>query len=420
MENLKVSNRKRALNASLLLAAIVVVVSRRLDAVLDPQFWAEDGAVWYANAYNDGAVRSIFFLEGGYLQLSSRIPACLAQLMPLSWGPLFFNSLAIIIQVLPILLLASSRFHDIMPSLKTRMLFGFIYLALPNSEEIHANITSAQWHLALVAIMIVLCRPSDTPWWRVFDIVTVFLSALSGPFCLSLVPVALVKWWIDRNNWRFVLFCIICACALIQGGCIYFSWHTRLMGPPLGASVELFAKLLGGQVFLSALIGEKGHAWLISSHVFGYAGIVAFSTVAGSLILIYTLFKAPLDHRLFTIFCGLVFGTALLSPLASRTLPQWEALIPPGNGQRYWFFPMLTFITALAWMAKKAKPKVLRGISMLTFSLMVVGIPLDWYHHPFVDFNFKEYVERFEASPKGTRIIIPINPVGFRMLLVKH
>jgi hypothetical protein len=37
-------------------AALIIIFLRRPDAILNPQFWAEDGAVFYAHTYHKGIV----------------------------------------------------------------------------------------------------------------------------------------------------------------------------------------------------------------------------------------------------------------------------------------------------------------------------------------------------------------------------
>jgi hypothetical protein len=36
------------------------------------------------------------------------------------------------------------------------------------------------------------------------------------------------------------------------------------------------------------------------------------------------------------------------------------------------------------------------------------------------DLHFADYVRSFEAAPPGTVVVIPINPEGWKMRLVKH
>ena len=58
--------------------AVALIILRRPDAILNPQFWAEDGVLWYANAYNLGIVRSLLMTDAGYYQTLCRITGAIA------------------------------------------------------------------------------------------------------------------------------------------------------------------------------------------------------------------------------------------------------------------------------------------------------------------------------------------------------
>jgi hypothetical protein len=113
------------------LAAIAVLVTRRPDAILHPQFWAEDGTVFYAQAYNHPSIGQIFAPSAGYLQLLPRFVALAAQLFPLSWGPAIFAFVGIAVQGAPAALLVSRRLENVIPDRRLRIAAGLLYLALP-------------------------------------------------------------------------------------------------------------------------------------------------------------------------------------------------------------------------------------------------------------------------------------------------
>ena len=52
----------------ILLAALLAIFSRQPGTLLRPQFFAEDGWVWYQQAYNLGWFRPLFITQAGYLQ----------------------------------------------------------------------------------------------------------------------------------------------------------------------------------------------------------------------------------------------------------------------------------------------------------------------------------------------------------------
>src|SRR5436190_20207916 len=108
-----------------------IVVSRRPDVLFNAQFWAEDGKMWYADAYNLGVILPFLHPAAGYFDTLPRLAALAGLLLPLGIVPLRFNCIAIVFQVLPAQFLLTSRCKE-WGSINVRALFAFLYLALPN------------------------------------------------------------------------------------------------------------------------------------------------------------------------------------------------------------------------------------------------------------------------------------------------
>src|SRR5208282_3246621 len=119
------------------LLACTILITRRPDAILHAQFWAEDGHVWFADAFNFGGWTALFRTQDGYFQVLPRLAASLALLAPLRLAPLILNLVAIAIEALPVNLLLSLR-SSVWGSLRYRALLAFVYLALPNCWEMDA------------------------------------------------------------------------------------------------------------------------------------------------------------------------------------------------------------------------------------------------------------------------------------------
>src|ERR1700751_1159024 len=134
---------------SIFLVGFGIIFSRRPDAILNAQFWAEDGQRWYADAYQFG-LRCLLIPDelGGYFHSVSRLSALTALIFPFSMAPLVMNLFAIAIQILPASIFLSSRFSNI--ALWKRLAAAFVYFALPNTYEVNANTTTIQWHLGLL------------------------------------------------------------------------------------------------------------------------------------------------------------------------------------------------------------------------------------------------------------------------------
>jgi hypothetical protein len=394
--------------------AFVILGSRQPDRILNAQFWAEDGTIFYANAYNLGCLNSLFLPYAGYLSIAQRLGASFLQIFPLAWAPFISNLIALSIQILPVMLVISARFAELIPKLPIRLLLAFIYLTLPNASEIHANLANSQWYLALLACLVILAKPSPILGWRIFDLSIILLSALSGPFSILLIPISVIYWRLRRNRWTVFLILGLAIGAVAQGITILVNSGTARHVAALEFSPFLLIKILTGQVFLGALIGEKGYG-RFNSLPANYSGLTVLIAVLGLIVLLYSLLKGPLELRMFIIYGALIFLAALVAP----TVP-WSLLWQPGAATRYWFMPILAFVASLIWVACQQRFQWLQIIATLMLVTMSIGIGLDWQHSPLVDFGFKKYVSQFEHSPQGTKMSIPINPAGWSMELIKH
>src|SRR5665811_919818 len=196
--------------------AFFILYSRRTEVLLNPQFWGEDGAAWFANAYNFGVWKSLFLVQDGYFQTLSRIVAIVSLVFPIVLAPLIFNFSALIIQVLPASFFLSSRFDGLLPSFHSRFLIASFYLFLPNTAEIQGNITNVQWFLALLAFMILIASRSDRKSWKIFDLFFLILAGLSGPFSIFLLPIAFLLWFNQKQKQHLQNLSIVFATAMVQ------------------------------------------------------------------------------------------------------------------------------------------------------------------------------------------------------------
>ena len=403
--------------------AVTLIILRRPDALLNPQFWAEDGVLWYADPYNNGILRSLLIPVAGYFQSLCRITGALAQFLPIAAAPLLFNAVAITLQALPVNVFLSSRYKERFPALWARSTLAFVYLALPNSSEVHANLTNAKWHLALLAIVVVLARPAASLGWRVFDLIVIVLCSVSGPFALFLVPVLAFEYRYSLRSWRGLLIGLLAVGAVAQGLSLLIQGEAR-SPVPLGASFEAFVRIVSGQVFLGAMVGVRGYAEFLSLPGARYLGMVVF--VLGFIAVVWGVGKGPRELRLFVVFSSLILASALAAPMATFNpeLQQWEVLSRPGAVGRYWLFPMLAFACVILWTAgQRAKSKsgfVIVRAARFALLAMLLGVVLDWRHPTYADFRFSYWAHRLEEAEIGEMVKIPINPAPWAFTLTKR
>jgi hypothetical protein len=399
------------------LVAFLIIFSRRPDVILHAQFFAEDGKFWYAQAYQFGS-RSLFFSVGGYLHVVARLIAMLALLFPFSLAPLAISICVIGLQALPVNLFLSARFSRI--ALSTRLLGSFIYLGLPNSYGVSGKAATVQWHLAVLACLVLLAEPSSSPKWRLFSASVLVALSIESPLGLLFIPLAAVLWWIRRNRSYAISVALLIPGTVLQVVVMLFS-RTRQIGAN-GSSIGRLLSILGRQVFLPPFVGRDKVLRIVLHHSPGFCFALEFAaTLMGLAVLVYVLRDAPLELKLFIVFSFAVLALSLARPLAGTPdQPQWEWLRFPGTSNRYFYFPIMAFMAALLWMFVQMKSRRVRWIGGLLLLASVTGIRRDWRYPALPDMHFKQYVAEFTAAPAGTKIVIPITPVPWTMELTKN
>jgi hypothetical protein len=403
--------------AFVFLASVVLVVSRRPDVLFHAQFWAEDGKFWYADAYNLGAIAPFLHPAAGYFQTLPRLAALFAQLFPMTMAPLALNLVGIVVQVLPVQFLLSSRCREL-GSFAGRCLFAFLYLGLPNSHEMHVDITNAYWRLALLAMLILFSQPGRTILWNIFDFGVLALCGLTGPLIIFIAPIAGVLYlWEKRTRWRLSLLIV---CGIGAGIEVLSVWiaggSERVVNAIRGASPELFFQILAKQVFLAVLVGRRTVVDYSFDSRWGLI-LAVVVVMVGISIELYALFKAPLPWKALILFSTCTLAGGMAYPMMFS--PQWPGLLQSG-GVRYWFFSLLAFIASMVWMLHERNPAVVRRIAMALLVVTLYGVIQDWGHPRLIDLHFETYAQSFAEMPAGTRFRIPLNPAGWFMVLMKH
>jgi hypothetical protein len=402
--------------------ATAMTIARRPDSIFHAQFWAEDGQVWFGEAYNWGWLPSTFTPHTGYFQTISRLTADISLVFDFTYAPLIFNASALLIQVLPAVFFVTPRFRRVVPDFRVRLLLALLYIAIPNSYELDANITNSMTHLGLLAALIVLADPSPRPGWRMFDVSWVILAGLSGPFVIALAPIAVLRWFTDRvSRWRLVLMGLVLACAATQAGAVLLTGANTRPHPPLGATPHGFMAIIAGNVFAGAVVGLFNYTQMFTQAWWEpHSLALRLAFAAGVLVVIYAAVRGPIELRLYSLFAWLVLFASMLTPVLTLTGDQWPLLAHPGAGNRYYLLPMLSLVASIVWMVFRARPWVLRlPAAAVLLTMVVVAIPADWTYPTYADMEPERYARIFNQTAPGGRVEIPINPPGWRIAVTK-
>lgn len=392
--------------------ALLAIVSRQPSLFTHPQFWAEDGKVWYAQAYNTGWLHSLTQPLGGYLNTLQRLGAGAALLVPFRWAPLVMSMEGLLMQALPVPILLSARCRNWAP-LSVRLLFAVAYIGIPNVREIHVVCTNCHWHLAVAELFLAFAAAPRSLFGRIFDVATFLLGSVCGPFMVLLLPFLAIFWWFRRQRWSLVIIAVLAA-----GSAVQFSLMSHFKEARhhlyLGASVGKLIRMLGGDVFIAAVRGSFAYGFYERFWICLVAAVVGLALIA------YCFRFSRLEVRLFLLYCFALLAASLRSPLTPIVpVPLWDFILGTG-GLRYWFFPSLAFLFAVLWCATLARSRVMRLAGIGLALILCVGIVQGWRIPPLADFHFAQYAAEFEAAPPGTHVFIPLNPSAeWLMELVK-
>jgi len=391
------------------LLAVAALFTRRPDMLLHPQFYAEDGRVWYADAYNLHWLSSLTLQVGGYLNTLPRLVAGLTLLFPFHYAPLIMNLFGIAIGALPVPVVLSARCRT-WGTLPMRMVMAAISIAMPSTQEIHVVLTNAQWHFAVLEMLILFAAPPATWLGRLSDILVLGIGSVSGPFPVLMLPLVLIFLWRRRQPWSLVLAGILAVGAGVQ---VFTYMHAgRQLAGPLGANLQMVPRMIGGDVILCSILGPHNF------YKFPWPLLMA-PLIFGLIVVVSSLLAARLSLRLLIVFTSAFLVAALHNPAVLADPTKWDSVLRIVNS-RYWYYPMLTFLWSATYCGFSAQQRMLRIAGCCVLAALPIGMVDNWRYPPFPDENFSYYARLVEQARPGQRIVIPLFPQGWSMTLVKH
>jgi hypothetical protein len=325
----------------------------------------------------------------------------------------------LLIQTLTATFLVSARMSTVWPSTRGRFLFAFIYVALPNSFETYLNLTNVQWHLALLAFLVLISRPAERPLSRVSDLAVLALSGLSGPFCMFLLPIAIWQFHDDRSATQLQRAIIVAIACIIQGSFLVATIGDSRSAAALGASMGTLARIAVVQILAGGLLGVRVMARITHTAPLNSDEVAIAVALVGLLFCAVALWRGTPVLRKAALFGGAVLVAALWRPQVSLVLPQWSVMTSPGAGQRYYLIPILVWIGVVITLATDRDP-TLRYIGSIFVVMLFGGIVVDWSYSRLPPTNFPEKARAFALAPAGTRMEFASHPPGWRMILIKQ
>ena len=190
-----------------LLAALIV--ARRPDAVTRPQFWAEDGYVFFYQNLTLGFPRALATFYQGFPYLAQRLIAFLGGLVPLAHAPAVYTGSAIALTALGLASFSLPGFRHLVASDGLRILFGVLALCAPFDQEVLGTPTNVSWFIAVWLSLLTLMRLPRPSWQRGSLALLGAAAILSTPLAVVNLPFWLLRAWRGAKEDRWVWLLLI-------------------------------------------------------------------------------------------------------------------------------------------------------------------------------------------------------------------
>jgi len=404
--------QREGASALAFVVALLILIARRPDIVTSAMLWAEDGTVWFADAYNNPWWAKLFVPHAGYVQFFPRLIFEIATHLPINVVALFGMWMALLVRAAVPAFIFSSRFSWI--DWRAKVAISAYMLLMPNLAEVHANVTNTHWYLGLYLIAVVLADPPRARIWALHDWLALVLAGSSGPLILFAALALLLRTWVQRGTaWmRWPFAAVAAALAVVQ---LAVFVGTAPLQPWLdgGADFTLVRDLLGGRVFLGFLTPARWAIALATPTVMLPIILVGFA------ISVAVLIRGGWRARVLAALPLLLVGAALFTPLFMPLATQFSA-VPLLTEQGYlvvadtaWAATLLCFASIfLPRLTNAGLAVVLGAVGFLVlFDFALPAVP----GQPFAD-----QAQRIAETPSGQTVTVPIAPPGWDMTLRKR
>jgi hypothetical protein len=400
LKSLKLFVTKKILPRKFLLFSLVLIIDslilflRKPDFFYRPQFWAEDGAVFFIQAHNMG-VYSLFQPYAGYFHLFPRLVAIIAQFFTVKYAPLIYNFSFIVSIAIVLGYLFSSR---IKLDNTTKLLFGIGIAIVPLKGEMLMTLTNAQWVLALGILLLLIAEKPRNNNAKFLDIFLLIIFGLTGPFILIFLPLFLIKLFLHRSYYNLLSLFLVILLGFLQH--INMLITNRADGKFFLLNFD-FIKIIGIRCFqlTSGFLPQN----IIDQSAIMQFIFCTFFVILYIFLLKNTLKNLPLNLIFIPIGGLLIFLSTLYSFKANPG-------ILASLNDRYFFIPYVTIFWSLATL--RFKNKVISIMLLALISLSFIPFLLSKRDAPLKN------LERNKASKcidRYNHCVVPINPDGWEV-----
>jgi len=200
---------------AILIFTLLIICFREVSLLITPRFWAEEGTVYFLNAYSDG-IMAIFYANQGYFSIIPNIATFFSTLVPLEYAPIPTLIISLLVILIPSILIISSDSEYLRPIWAKSFAIFIIYFTT-NTEEVWLNtITSQFWFLIIMFLILIEDKTSVTRNKTSLVLSLTFLSGLSGIPGNLIAPFFLLRFFCKKQKLDLHIFSTLLLTITIQ------------------------------------------------------------------------------------------------------------------------------------------------------------------------------------------------------------
>ena len=353
------------------------------------RFVAEEGSVYFANAFKNNFINTIFFVDylSGYLNFWANLSSFFASITPIEFAPLVTVYLSLIPKLLIFFFILNKKFFFFTSYLEKLFACCVVLFSSAMVPEIWANTINSQVYFAILTLVIFLIKNQKDDL-SVFQLVLISVSGLTGIYSCAIFPIFFLKFIKFRIKQDFYNFLILFSLTLIQLLIIFFSKSNGLLYEKKLNFFISYQEIISFyyNIFVKTFLGRDLAIYLINFFNLSTKIYLIFISSI-SLFFFYFLFKKKnfLEENNFRFFIFvLIFQFLIVSFLV---------LIGNASDQvagRYAAFPSVILLFIFIILFKSLKNKLFKYFFLFILILsLLIG---------FLDYRYKaKYIKLLEC-----------------------
>jgi len=402
-------------------AIFLLLWMRRPDCLLNAQFWAEDGGLFFRDQMLYGFAKALVRPYAGYIHVIPRLIAGVAAWLPVRWVPLAYNTCALLIDAISCGAFFWPCFRRIIRSdpLRAACCVAMTAAIMPGSELI-ATLANVQWYLSILSLLLLVAGGSDsTKTTEAVRTIAQIFILFTAPATLLFLPILL--WQLKTRPGLLKVSPALHVSAFCLQIWIMWRFAERSVKPVLHFN-SLFLATTTSYLSRCVLVPMFGAHYLIPGSEIAMFTKMVVALIGGVALGTVLILRLRGSIRLSRLLGGWYVGLgSLVMVLSGRGFAK-DFLTLQGiehfTAERYFFIGSCMFIAsaglAIDSFTERQKPAIGAALLLGVFAL---GIIHNYVVPPFWDFNWRKNADKIDkwnmARKRHERVAaisFPINP----------